>query len=210
MLKCYKMIVKEHSHDYVRELVDIKASYINELHEKGLIEGETVEQLTVDYNRACQTLNEKLILKARNKLERAVIDRKYDTLLKSLEGKASFLAVDDTPEKVKQNIENTLALLIRKSLIEKPEGHNRIAKEHYWMTEVSTVPKIIATIREGILSGYVVIPEEKGIGDFIITHIRDKKGLDLRKAVEKALMREKNCDNSRQIATSYLQTKNNS
>jgi hypothetical protein len=90
---------------------------------------------------------------------------------------------NDTPEKVQQKIDKPLALLMEKGLV----GMN---KNKYFMTNVSTLPKIIAELRVQIKLGKITVPATDDIGNFIVAHIRDKKGLCISKdAVDKAITR---------------------
>jgi len=86
----------------------------------------------------------------------------------------------DTPERVQQEIDNTLAILKRDSLI-------RHEKNEYRQTEVSTMAKIIATLEIQIKLKNITIPimNEDSFCDFILTHIKDKSGNSILKETVK-------------------------
>jgi hypothetical protein len=90
------------------------------------------------------------------------------------------------PEKVQQEINNTLAILMRDSLIMQ-------VQTEFWQTGFSTISKIVDTLKKNIESGKITIPtiEEDSICDFIQTHIKDKEGEDIkRETIKRALSRK--------------------
>jgi len=91
-----------------------------------------------------------------------------------------------TPERVQQEIDNTLAILIRAFLI-------RRVKNEYWQTKISKVSKIVSTLKDHIELKEITIPknEEDNICDFIETHIKDENGKSiLRETIKMALSRK--------------------
>jgi hypothetical protein len=89
-----------------------------------------------------------------------------------------------TPEKVQREIDNTLAKLMRKGLIEK---HN----DQYWITITSTVPKIITELEFQKKWGNITVPEINDISTFIKVHIRDIQGKEILNTVDVAISRAK-------------------
>ena len=98
--------------------------------------------------------------------------------------KTPAIQSNDTPEKVQQEIDGTLALLMRKGLVKK-------YKDTYRMAENSTVPKIITELKVQIKLKNITTPSIDDIGNFIVAHIRDKDGVSISKdTVNKAIKRK--------------------
>jgi len=91
--------------------------------------------------------------------------------------------LEDTPEKVQQDIEITLAMLMRKDHITKQSGH-------CCKSIASTLPKIAAELKIQKRLGNISIPEEADIGTFIKVNIRNENGEIYEKdTIDKAILR---------------------
>jgi hypothetical protein len=92
----------------------------------------------------------------------------------------------DDPEKVQKEINNTLAILMRDSLIMQ-------VQTEFWQTGFSTISKIVDTLKKRIESGEITIPtiEEDSICDFIQTHIKKKDGKTVKRETIKMTLSRK-------------------
>ena len=90
----------------------------------------------------------------------------------------------DTSEKAQQDIDHTLGVLVTDMLIKR-------VKNQYWMTEFASVQKIITKLETKLKLNLITVPEKNSIEQFIKAHIRDKKGKDIKGAVNSAKYRTK-------------------
>jgi hypothetical protein len=156
---------------HVQKMLDILEEYIVVLEDDKLL-SEIL--LSEDYK-----LKRKAKIKMKNNIEYAD-NGSHET--KEQEEKQT--KENDTPEDVQQKIGETIALLMRKGLVKK-------YKDKYLMTDDSTVPKIITTLKVQIMLGKITVPATDDIGSFIVAYIRDKEGTCILKdTVEKALNRK--------------------
>ena len=93
-----------------------------------------------------------------------------------------------TPEQEQRNIDNINGILLQKNCIKKH-------KDQYWITDNSSVPKIIAVLHTQIKIGIINTLEYNEIFDFIKAHIRNKNGKDLKDSVNTAKNRLTNSNN---------------
>jgi hypothetical protein len=81
----YEETRKIKDQEYEDLLADIEKRHQAALYEAGLIAGVTEEQITLDLEKARQSLDERVILETTNKLRRKQIDDKYDNERKKAE-----------------------------------------------------------------------------------------------------------------------------
>jgi hypothetical protein len=85
----------------------------------------------------------------------------------------------DTPEKIQTEIGKTIAILLKKNYIKKV--NTKTNNIEYRITD--KVPKLIEFLKIKKNNGEIKLPEIKDIDDFLIKHVRNKKGDTLSDAI---------------------------
>jgi hypothetical protein len=115
--------------------------------------------------------------------------KKYEAKIKALPEVIHQQTIEhlDIPEKVQAAIEKTLAILVKEGLIKVIKL--KTGQNEYRIT--TTVPKIKRILEVKKNEGEIMLPDIKGIDEFLIKHIKNKNGDTLKDAIRTNKNREK-------------------
>ena len=133
------------------------------------IEADVLSKTAEEYNRLLETGKE-LPDAVKEYWSTRKTDRPHDELIASFLEKQPVNLILESPEKVQEKIEHTLAILLKDSSVKKYKDEYRITKP---------APDIKTILKAKIMLGIIDFPEIDGIDDFMSVYLTNKGGKSL-------------------------------